>query len=261
MADYNYTYLDMCFDLNDAKQKSYFEIIQEQNKNNVSAEFLEKETAEVEEIGIEYMDICFAEETNTGTVSINIYAKYETPKKAICFLHNKYGCEITGTSSTYDYDYTLIKTDEENNLTFDEYTDTEAYIVRIMVDNDIDEYFVDIKDFSKYLISYKNKKLINKEDSFFKTISKINKDVFCTLLSITVNKRKFYYIYFGDCLSLTNEFLSRYNISIEGVLILDNSLNFDLDEYLEDSSIYLPVAFITEQSGDEKEKWMSYILK
>lgn len=62
-------------------------------------------------------------------------------------------------------------------------------------------------------------------------------------------------------MSLTNEFLSRYNISIEGVLILDNSLNFDLDEYLEDSSIYLPVAFITEQSGDEKEKWMSYILK
>ena len=260
MADYNYTYLNMCFDLNDVKQKSYFEIIQKQNKNDVSAEFLEKETAEVEVIGIEYMDICFAEETNTGTVSISISVKYETPKKAICFLHNKYGCKITGTSTTYDSDYTLIKTDEENNLTFDEYTDTEAHIVRSMVDIDY-EYFVDIKDFSKYLISYKNKKLINKEDSFFQTISKINEDGFCTLLSIAVNERKFYYIYFGDCLSLTNEFLSKHNISIEGVLILDNSLNFDLDGYLEDSSIYLPVAFITEQNGAEKEKWMSYILK
>src|SRR5574343_130752 len=255
MADYNYTYLDTTFDLNDKKQNDFFMSLYEKNEDE-QIEIIEKELSSVEVVFIEFFDIALIKETNIGSISMNISKRYETPTKAIKHLKEKYNPKIEGTSTTYDHDWTRIITNENNELIFEEYNEKEANIVRTIVDDDND-YAVYAKDITDYFLKYKNKKIINLKDDFINLIKATNKEKLCTILKATKENKIEYYILFSYIEN--RQFFDKYNIEIEGYLITDNYKEPDLDIYLEDEcGIYLPIAFIKNEEGDKEKEWIKY---
>lgn len=255
MADYNYTYLNMCFDLNDAKQNDFFMSLYEK-KEDEQIKIIEKELSSAEVVFIEFFDIGLIKETNIGTISVNIEKKYETPTKAIKYLKEKYNPKIEGTSTTYDHDWTRIITNENNELIFEEYNEEEAYIVRTIVDADND-YAIYAKDISDYFLKYKNQKIISSKDNFINLIKATNQKKLCTLLKTTKENKIEYYILFSYIEE--RDFFKKYNIEIEGYLIPDMDKEPDLDIFLEDECcIYLPIAFIKNDEGDKEKQWIKY---
>ena len=93
MADYNYTYLDIIFNLSDKKQNDFFMSVYEKNEDE-QIEIIEKELSNAEIVFIEFFDISLIKETNIGIICMNISKKYETPKQAITYLKEKYNSKI-----------------------------------------------------------------------------------------------------------------------------------------------------------------------
>ena len=255
MADYNYTYLDITFDLSDKKQNDFFMSLYEKNQNE-QIEIIEKELSNAERVFIEFFDIALIKETNIGTISMNISKKYETPIKAIKYLKEEYNPKIEGTSTTYDHDWTRFFTNENNELIFEEYSEEDAYIVRTIVDDDND-YAVYAKDITDYFLKYKNKKIINSKDDFIDLIKATNKEKLCTILKATKENKIEYYILFSYIEN--RQLFDKYNIEIEGYLIPDMNKEPDLDIFLEDEcGVYLPIVFIKNDEGDKEKQWIKY---
>ena len=252
MADYNYTNIDFTLDLNIEKNKKFFEDIQKKENEYKDEAVLELETlfSDKQEVAIEWLNICEIKEKNECLISMNISYKYETPEKYITAFYKEFNCKVKGSSSTYDYDYTTIHTDEKTGeLQFNEYEENEAYIMKTLVDDE-SNYYVDFEDFSKYLITFKNKKLIKTDEGFYDLLLKQNKGKVLFLLSDKTEIRKRYSIFFNELSDKDKKFLEKHNIKIERFMIFKEDVE-DLLNYLEDMAIYLPIAFIDFKEGEK----------
>ena len=252
MADYNYTNIDFILDLNIEKNKKFFEDIQKKENEYQDEAVLELETlfSDKQEVEIEWLSITEVTEKNECLISMNFSYKYETPKEYITAFHKEFNCKVNGSSSTYDYDYTTIYTDEKTGeLQFNEYADNEAYIMRTLVDDE-SNYYVDFEDFSKYLITFKNKKLIKTDEGFYDLLLKQNKGKVLFLLSDKTEVGKRYSIFFNELSDKDKKFLEKNNIKIESFMIFKEDVE-TLSNYLEDMAIYLPIAFIPIKEGEQ----------